>query len=227
MKSIERVRIKEKSGTGEYLIAHTIRDVVAIVQEGVIEFHPWGTRVDDPDRPDRMIFDFDPDPGLKFARVVDGALAMREFLAKLGLESWPKTTGGKGLHVVVPLRRSIGWAALKGFARSVASAFVEADAETYTINPLKRERRSRIFIDYLRNDRGATAVAGYCVRARPNAGVAMPLTWAALEPGLNPKQYNIKTVPRLVRARREDPWRGLYKSRQTISAKSLAAFGLA
>jgi bifunctional non-homologous end joining protein LigD len=226
MKSIERVDIQEKRGAGEYLVAHTIHDVVAIVQEGVIEFHPWGSRADDPDGPDRMIFDFDPDSGLKFARVVDGALAMRGFLAKLGLESWPKTTGGKGLHVVVPLKRGIGWTDLKGFARAVASSFVEADPKTYTINPLKRERTGRIFIDYLRNDRGSTAVAGYCVRARPNAGVAMPLAWAALKSSLDPRQYSIETVPRLLRARREDPWRGLYKSRQTISAKALETFGL-
>jgi len=227
MKSIERIGIKEKSGAGEYLVAHTIHDVVAIVQEGVIEFHPWGSRADDPDKPDRMIFDFDPDPGVKFPHVVDSAIAMRDFLAKLGLESWPKTTGGKGLHVVVPLKRGIGWTVLKDFARAVAAAFVEADPKTYTINPLKRERVGKIFIDYLRNDRGSTAVAGYCVRARPNAGVAMPLAWSDMKPGLDPKKYDIKTVPRLLHARRQDPWRGLYKSRQTIAAKALAAFDLA
>ena len=225
-KSLHRVAIKEKHGTTEYLVARNAHDLVQLIQEGVIELHPWGALADDPDKPDRLIFDLDPAPNVKFPVVIDAARAMREFLQGLELESFVKTTGGKGLHVVVPLKRGIAWPALKDFARAVAGKFPEAQPGAFTISPLKRERTGKIFLDYLRNDRGSTAVAGYCVRARPKATVALPLDWAQLKPGLDPAAFDVNTVPGLLRQRKADPWRELYKTKQTISAAARRALGL-
>ena len=225
MKSLDRVAIREKSCAGKYLVVHGVRDLVTLIQEGVIEIHPWGARADDPDKPDRMIFDLDPAPDVAFERVVDAALAMRDFLAEFDLDAFAKTTGGKGLHVIVPLRRGIGWKDVKGFARAVAETFTHADTGHFTTTPVKRSRGGKIFIDYLRNDRGSTAVAGYCVRARAGAPVALPLAWSEVRHGLNPRKYSIANVPRLLEARR-DPWRDLYRSRQTIPARAFEALGI-
>jgi bifunctional non-homologous end joining protein LigD len=225
MKSLDRVAIREKSGTGEYLVVHGVRDLVALIQEGVIEIHPWGARADDPDKPDRVIFDLDPAPDVAFERVIDAALAMRGLLAEFDLDAFAKTTGGKGLHVIVPLRRGIGWQALKGFARAVAETFARADTAHFTTTPVKQSRGGKIFIDYLRNDRGSTAVAGYCVRARAGAPVALPLAWSEVRHGLDPRKYSITSVPRLLKTRR-DPWRDLYRSRQIVPARAFKAFGI-
>jgi bifunctional non-homologous end joining protein LigD len=225
MKSVDRVAIREKSGTTEYLVVHSTRDLVALVQEGVIEIHPWGARADDPDWPDRMILDLDPAPDVAFNRVVETALAMRDFLSEFNLESFVKTTGGKGLHVVVPLRRGITWDTLKAFARAIAEMFSRADAASYITTASKSSRQGKIFIDYLRNDRGSTAVAGYSVRARSGAPVAMPLPWREVRSGLDPKRYSVATVPDLLATRR-DPWRALYRSRQIIPARAFKALGI-
>lgn len=225
MKSVDRIAIREKSGTADYLVVHSVRDLVEMIQEGVIEIHPWSARADNPDKPDRMIFDLDPAPDVAFERVIEAALAMRDLLAEFGLDAFAKTTGGKGLHVVVPLRRGIGWKELKSFTRAVAETFAHVDAARFTTTPLKQARTGKIFIDYLRNDRGSTAVAGYCVRARAGARVAMPLAWNEVRRGLDPSKYSVATVPRFLRARR-DPWRELYRSRQVIPARSLKALGI-
>lgn len=225
MKSVDRVAIREKSGTAAYLVVRNVQDLVAMIQEGVLEIHPWGARADDPDKPDRMVFDLDPAPDVAFERVIETALAVRDLLAEFDLEAFAKTTGGKGLHVVVPLRRSIAWASLKAFAQAIAETFVHADAAHYTAAPSKQSRRGRIFVDYLRNDRGSTAVAGYSVRARDGAPVAFPLTWSEVRRGLDPKKYTVATVPRLLAARR-DPWQALYRSRQIIPARAFKALGI-
>jgi len=225
MKSLDRVAIREKGGTGEYLVVRGVRDLVALIQEGVIEIHPWGARADDPDKPDRVIFDLDPAPDVAFERVIDAALAMRGLVAEFDLDAFAKTTGGKGLHVIVPLRRGIGWRDLKDFARAVAETFARADTAHFTTTPVKRSRGGKIFIDYLRNDRGSTAVAGYCVRARAGAPVALPLTWSEVKRGLDPRKYSITSVPRLLATRR-DPWRDLYRSRQIVPARAFKALGI-
>ncbi|MDE2229616.1 MAG: DNA ligase D [Alphaproteobacteria bacterium] len=225
MKSVERVAIREKDGTTSYLVVHGVHDLVAMIQEGVIEIHPWGARADDPDKPDRIVFDLDPAPDVAFERVIDTACAMRELLAEIDLDAFAKTTGGKGLHVVVPLRRGIGWDRLKAFTHAVAQTFARANTATYTINPAKHARAGKIYIDYLRNDRGSTAVAGYCVRARAGAPVALPLAWSEVKRGLDPHRYSVTNVPRLLETRR-DPWRKLYRSRQTIPARAFKSLGI-
>ncbi len=225
MKTVPRVAIREKGSEAQYLVVRNVRDLVAVVQEGVIEIHPWGARTDDPDRPDRMTFDLDPAPDVGFAPVVEAAIAMRDMLAGFDLAAFARTTGGKGMHVVVPLRRGLAWPDLKAFARALAETFARGDPARFTATPTKRSRTGRIFIDYLRNARGATAVAGYSARARPGAPVAMPLAWKEVEPRLDPRRFTVATVPPLLAARR-DPWRALYRSHQTIPARAFKALGI-
>lgn len=226
MKGIKRVTIKEKSKTSDYLVLRDTHDLVLLIQEGVVEIHPWGATADDPGAPDQFIFDFDPAPDLPFNAVVDAAKAMRDYLAAMKIESFCKTTGGKGLHVVAPLKRDVDWAELKAFTKKIASNFATAAPDRFTINPLKRERSDRIFLDYLRNDRGSTAVAPYVVRARPGATISLPLDWNDVNARLDPSRYTLASVPKLLAARKNDPWAGMTKHRQTIAAAQ-RALGLA
>ena len=218
--------VKEKSGPGEYVVLRDVHDLVALIQEGIVEIHPWGATADDPDSPDQFIFDFDPEPNLPFTAVIDAAKTMRDYLAAMKIDFFCKTTGGKGLHVVAPLRRGIGWPELKEFTRKIAANFATAAPKQFTINPLKRERSGRIFVDYLRNDRGSTAVAPYVVRARPGATIALPIAWSEVKPGLDPTRYTLATVPKLLAARKSDPWAGVLEHRQTITGAQ-RALGLA
>jgi bifunctional non-homologous end joining protein LigD len=151
---------------------------------------------------------------------------MRERLKSLGLESFLKTTGGKGLHVVAPIAPREEWPAVKAFTRAVAEAMMRDAPRDYTTVMSKRERRGRIFIDYLRNDRGSTAIAPYSTRARAGAPVAMPLAWSALKPGLKSDAFTVLTVPGRLKAARSDPWDGMATLRQGITAKAKAAVGL-
>jgi bifunctional non-homologous end joining protein LigD len=225
-KTLPRVAIKEKHGTDKYVYVRDAHDLVALIQEGIVEIHPWGAQADDPDKPDRLIFDLDPAPDVKWARVVETARVLRELLEHVGLASYLKTTGGKGLHIVVPLRRGGSWPELKAFAHAVANRVAEIDPAGFTINMAKRERGGKIFLDYLRNDRGSTAVAAYSVRARAGAPVATPLAWEELSPSLRPDRFTVQTIPERIRAQKADPWKGMASERQAISAAARRAFGL-
>jgi bifunctional non-homologous end joining protein LigD len=224
-KSLRRVMIEEKHGSAEYLVVSDSADWIALVQEGVIEVHPWGALADNPDKPDRLIFDFDPAPDVTFAKVVEAAHLMKGLLEQLDLVSFAKTTGGKGLHVVVPLRRGILWKPLKAFSKALATTLAQARPRDFTVSPMKRDRTGKIFIDYLRNDRGSTAVAAYTVRGRSHAPVAMPLSWDEIKPGLRPDRFTLETVPALIKSRKSDPWKALYTVKQSIPAAALKAAG--
>lgn len=199
-----------------YLYLSDVAGLVTLAQLGVLEVHPWGARIDRPDRPDRVLFDLDPGEGLGFDAVVEGALALRERLSGLGLQAFVKTTGGKGLHVVVPIERRHGWKQAKGFAKALADRLAAERPERYLTRISKAERRGRIFIDYLRNDATSTAVAPYSTRARPGAPVAMPLAWDELTPGLDPAAFDLRRArPRLTRP---DPWAEIGEIRQRLPA---------
>ena len=175
------VDIVEADGDPDtYMFAGTAAALVAAAQMGTIEMHIWPARRDRLDRPDRLVFDLDPDEGLSFAKVRSAAVDIRQFLSDLGLDSWPMVTGGKGIHVVVDLRRTIGWDTLKLFARGVAEVCAAREPDRFTTSLSKDKRKGRIFIDYLRNERGATAIAPFSLRARPGAPVAVPVTWDEL-----------------------------------------------
>jgi bifunctional non-homologous end joining protein LigD len=199
-----------------YLYIRDLPGLVAMVQMGVLEIHPWGVTVEHPDKADRIIFDLDPDEGLSFEDVIRAAHEVRDRLAALGLVSFVKTTGGKGLHVVVPVEPTAAWREVKSFAKGVSKQ-VAADApDRYLTKISKAERAGRIFIDYLRNDPTSTAVAPYSTRSRPGAPVAMPLTWDEVKPGLDPCDYLVTTVPGLLAAQKEDPWAEMLKVKQLL-----------
>lgn len=195
----------------------------ALAQMSAIEIHPWGSTLDDIERPDRLIFDFDPDPSVGFDRVVEAALSLRRALDKAGLKSFPKTTGGKGLHVVVPIRPSLGWDEAKEFCHDVARWMVAQDPSRFTSEMAKKKRRGRIFVDYLRNGRGATAVAPFSPRARPGATFAMPLAWKDVKPGLDPKRYSMSEAPKFT-AQARAAWRGFFDVDQTVDAAAKRLF---
>ena len=196
-KQVKRVRIRERGGgTASYLYVDDLPGVVALAQIGVLEIHPWGTRVERLERPDRLVLDLDPAPGLPWARVVEAAEEARALLKDLGLVSFVKTTGGKGLHVVVPLRPEAGWDALRSLGEGIGAEMTRRAPERYTINPLKAARRGRIFIDYLRNVRGATSVAAYSPRAKRGAPVSTPLAWSELSAKTRPEAFTVETVPK-------------------------------
>ncbi len=196
----------DASGKLEVLTVSNIQGVVALVQSGVLELHVWGATLDDLERPDRLVFDFDPGEGVEWLRVIEGALAVRERLKVLGLESFVKTTGGKGLHVVVPLKPRADWKDALNFTRSIAEAMAKDEPDRYTVTSIKKERKAKIFIDYLRNNREASAVAPYSSRSRPGAPVATPVSWEELTPDLKPDGFTVQSLGKRLLSLREDPW---------------------
>jgi bifunctional non-homologous end joining protein LigD len=213
---LKPVMIEEEKARREYLFIEDERGLIALAQMGVLEIHPWGSRVGRIDEPDRLILDLDPGPGVTWPRVVEAARVIRSLLADLELVSYAKTTGGKGLHVVVPLAPRQSWTALKDFAHVVALELVRRSPREYTATLSKSERGGKIFVDYLRNSRGATAVAAYSTRAREGAPVSTPVTWSELGPGLRSDRYTVANVGKRLDGLKKDPWDGFFRTRQAI-----------
>ncbi|MPQ94929.1 DNA ligase D [Thioclava sp. JE_KL1] len=189
---IESVEITESDGkTAQYMMIRTAEGLVAAAQMGTIEFHIWGSRVDPLDRPDRLVFDLDPDEGLDFAAVRDAAFEIRDLLAELDMPNWPLLSGGNGIHVTVPLRRSAGWDTVRLFARVFSRLLVARSPKRYTAEMSKAKRKGRIFVDWLRNGKGATAIAPYSLRARFGAPVAMPVSWDELKKIRKPNAFDL------------------------------------
>jgi bifunctional non-homologous end joining protein LigD len=222
---IERVPVA-LGGGGVYAAAGSAAAVVGLVQMGVIELHAWGATTRDLAKPDRMIFDLDPAPAFAWRDVMAAGHMMRERLEVLGLESFVKTTGGKGLHVVVPLSRRHDWDEVKEFSRALAESVVADDPRRFTAKMAKKERTGRIFIDYLRNSEGATAVAAYSVRAREGAPVATPLHWDELGGRLKPTTFHAGNVVRRLNGLRSDPWKAMRRTSQTLTAAMKRKLGI-
>jgi bifunctional non-homologous end joining protein LigD len=204
-------------GEKEPMIAiDDLAGLISLVQGGVVEIHPWGSPADDLDRPDRLIFDLDPGEDVSWSEVIAAARAMRAELEARGLESFVKTSGGKGLHVVAPIAPRVDWDTAKAFTQGVAEAMSRAHPERYVANMSKRARRGRIFIDWVRNGRGATAVAAYSTRARLQAPVSTPLAWDELSEGLRSDHFTLDNLRERLDFVRRDPWEGFFKRRQRI-----------
>lgn len=204
------VPIRESAGKRDYLYIEDLQGLIAAVQMGALELHLWGTHVDDVEHPDRMVFDFDPDEAVDFAMVKKAAIDMRKRLKSLKLESFPMVTGGKGIHVVVPLSPGHTWDEHRDFAEAIARLMAEEEPDRFIANMSKAKRKGKIFVDYLRNTRGATAIAPYSSRSRKGAPFAVPVSWQALAKLRNAHPYSVGD------AQRGDPWKGYFKLRQKL-----------
>jgi bifunctional non-homologous end joining protein LigD len=214
---IGKISVKENGKKVSYVAVDSLPGLIALVQMGVLEIHTWGSRQEQLERPDRVTFDLDPDPQLPWERIKEAALTLRSRLARFDLAAFVKTTGGKGLHVVVPLKPKRGWDEVKQFARNFAEALAAEAPELYTIQALKARRKGKIFLDYLRNSRTATAVAAYSSRAHENAPVSVPLRWRELSADLRGVHFNVANVPTRVAKLKQDPWSGYEQARRQLS----------
>jgi bifunctional non-homologous end joining protein LigD len=219
---IHRTMVPDENGELEVLTVRDIQGVVALVQSGVLEMHVWGSTLADLERPDRLIFDLDPGEGVDWPRVIEGARAIRERLKAQGLESFVKTTGGKGLHVIVPLTPEATWKEALAFTRSMAEAMAGDEPDRYTTTSVKQEREGRIFIDYLRNNREASAVAPYSTRGRPGAPVAAPVAWEELTADLKPNGFTVENLGPRLAGLRQDPWAGIGQADQALPERPRA-----
>ncbi|HUQ72176.1 MAG TPA: non-homologous end-joining DNA ligase, partial [Planctomycetaceae bacterium] len=214
---LRRVPVKEKGKMRDYLVADEVEDLIALAQIGALEIHVWGSQADKLELPDRMIFDLDPDPAVPWPRVVESAHQIRSFLEEIGLESFVKTTGGKGLHIVVPLQRRSDWDEVKAFSKHVAELVEQADPNHFVSNMSKVKRKGKIFIDYLRNGRGATAICAFSTRAKPHATVSVPLSWDELTPAVPSDQFTIRNLADRLSSLKKDPWAKIGSVRQSLT----------
>jgi bifunctional non-homologous end joining protein LigD len=221
--AVRRVRIREKAKVGEYMIADSLTALISLVQMDVLELHTWNSRFADIEHPDRIVIDLDPGAHVTWTTVVEAARLVRQLLAALDLESFAKTTGGRGLHVVVPIAPRAGWAACLDFARAFAQALVRRQPSLFTERFAKIGRDDKILVDYLRNNRTNTSIAAYSTRARPDATVSVPIAWQELSAARAPDRFTIDTVASRLARLRSDPWKAYWKVRQRIPASAIQA----
>lgn len=221
---LPRIPIREKDETEDYLYVTSRDHLVALAQMSALEIHAWGSRIDKLEYPDRLVFDLDPAPEVPWKTLVACAREVRTFLQELGLEIFVKTTGGKGLHLVAPIARTHEWDDAKSFCEQVATAITAARPDMYTANMSKKARTGKVFIDYLRNGRGATSVVPYSPRARDTASVSMPLAWGELSAKWPSDHFTLRNTLKRVAELKADPWREIdsLKQRLTQPAKALA-----
>ncbi|MGE5361023.1 MAG: DNA ligase D [Bacteroidales bacterium] len=221
--SLRRVRIRERTKVGEYVIAESDEALLTLAQMDVLEIHTWNSTFERLEEPDRLVFDIDPGPDVPWGWVVEGARVVRSVLQALGFVSFLKTTGGNGLHVVVPLAPSLGWEQCLDFSRGVAEAIARTDPQRYTTAFRKAGRERKLLIDYLRNNRTNTSIAAFSTRARPKATVSLPISWDELSPRLAADRFTVKTVPRRLGRQAGDPWAEYWTCRQKLTARAIKA----
>ncbi len=217
-RDLKSLQIKEKDGREYYSVLDDAAGLTALAQIGVLEIHVWGSREQALEQPDMMIFDLDPAPDVAWERMIEAALTVRDRLAETGLASFVKTTGGKGLHIVVPLLPAADWTTVKAFSKALADRIVRDAPEKYIATMSREKRKGKIFIDYLRNGRGATSIAPYSTRKRQNAPVAVPVSWEELiSGGLRSDSFTLHNIRRRLESLAEDPWEGYFPVRQEIT----------
>jgi bifunctional non-homologous end joining protein LigD len=217
---IQVISVREKGKSVKYLAVDSLPGLIALVQMGALELHTWGSRAPRLEYPDRMIFDLDPAPDVRWEQIKQGAEHLRTKLEQLDFSAFVKTTGGKGLHVVVPIAPKQTWPMVKDFSRAIAESVVRADPDHYIATMSKAKRSGKIFVDYLRNSRTATAVSAYSTRARPGATVSMPICWEDLKQDLR-THFNVRNVPEHLARQKTDPWHGYEAARRPLTAKLL------
>lgn len=222
-KAFRTVLIERDGVTEDFLVVDDVLGLVSLVQIGVVEIHCWGSRCDRPHQPDRVIFDLDPSPETVWTTVVESALEMRDALTAIGLTSFVKTTGGNGLHIVCPLTRRRQWDEVKQFARDFAAHFASTHPGQFTTSPSKAARTGKIYIDYQRNNMGASTVAPFSTRAKAEAPVSVPVTWEEL-PNLRPGQFRLQNLRTRLAELQDDPWADFWDCKQSITAKMLRGF---
>jgi bifunctional non-homologous end joining protein LigD len=213
---VSTVRIAEKRGEGDYAVIRDEQGLFGLVQMGVLEIHTWGAQAEDPEHPDVLVFDLDPDTSVEYERVIAAALRIREMLAIGKLMSFVKTTGGKGLHVCVPIEPDASWEEVKKFCAGIGNALVREAPHSYVTSAVKARRTGKIFVDYLRNTRGATFIAPYSTRARQGAPVAMPLYWEELSLAPKPDHFSVGNIERRLEALKGDPFAEFLDSRRSL-----------
>ena len=218
--AIHSVSIRDGKAGAAYLYIDSLSGLIALVQMGVLEIHTWGSRKDRPERPDRLIFDLDPDSSLPWTRLKEAGETLKSLLSDLGLTAFVKTTGGKGLHIVVPIAPKQDWEFAKDFSKSVAERMVQIAPDRYIATMSKARRAGKIFIDYLRNARTASAVCAYSPRARSGAPVSMPVHWRELTEDMRTK-FTVRNVPEHLAHRAQDPWADYDRSRVSLSKAML------
>jgi bifunctional non-homologous end joining protein LigD len=214
---IRRVHIQEQHKIGEYLVVDSPEGLVALVQGDIVEIHAWNSTVDHLEQPDRIVLDLDPGEAVQWAEVVAAARQLRDLLSSLDLRCWPKLTGGKGLHVVVPFQPEHGWDATYLLAHRIAQAALERHPNTFTLDFSKQKRARRILIDYKRNHRGAVAVAAYSTRARPNGSVGIPVSWRELGSVRGSDHWTVDNLRQRLHRLKNDPWRDFWTCRQRLT----------
>jgi bifunctional non-homologous end joining protein LigD len=222
---LQPIEVPEGASTATYMMANNVGAIVSLLQMGVLEIHPWGSRAPHLDRPDRIVMDFDPDETLPWPELTAAATVLRKLLDTLGLRGFPKTTGGKGLHVVLPIVPEHDWDTIKSFTQAIADLMVMTFPDRFTSKLMKSTRTGKIFVDYLRNAEGATAIAAYSIRAKKNASVSMPIGWDDLSKDVRFDFFNVRNVPAKLR-RRKDPWADFAALKQRITPQMMQQLGM-
>ena len=224
--SISRIAISNSDGgSSQYMMANSVTAIVALLQMGALEIHPWGSRAGSLDKPDRIIFDLDPEETVAWKEIKDAVTVTKTLLENIGLAAFLKTTGGKGLHVVTPIRPTVGWQQVKGFTQAVAELLERTFPDRFTSKLLKVSRRGKILIDYLRNAEGATAVAPYSTRARENAPVSTPIDWDELTRDVRFDHFNVGNVPKRLAKLNTDPWKDIDRAAVALDKTIMARVG--
>jgi bifunctional non-homologous end joining protein LigD len=224
--AVGRIDIEEQSGeTREYMLVDSVQGLVATAQVGALELHVWGARSDRLDRPERIVFDLDPDENLEFMQVREAAFELRDLLASAELKSYPLLTGGKGIHVVVPIRRTRTWSEAKQFSRGLANGLADIAPQKYVAKASKAARAGRVYIDWLRNERGATAVAPYSLRARIGAPIAVPVNWDEVASFRSARAFTLNNIESRLSDAGVRAWHDYFSVRQSITRAHLGLFG--